>query len=104
MKENPEWWANSLIDEWGRLSLENNYNVEYTDTIEYINNDSIPVGKKTYAHYVYNYRPLKDEKLRVRLVVEGDKVVYKADIGSPTTDMVETKIFKIVSFQTKHKN
>ena len=69
LKENPERWAKCLSNEWGRLSLGNFNNV------------------------VYDYRPLKDEKWRVRLVVGGDKLVYEADSGSPTTDMVETFFF-----------
>ena len=39
-----------------------------------------------------NYKPLKTEQWRVRLVVGGDKLDYDNDTGSPATDLLETKI------------
>ena len=36
--------------------------------------------------------PLKDEKWRVRLIVVGGKLEYEFDSGSPTTDLIESKI------------
>ena len=48
--------------------------------------------KVTYASFAYDHRPLKDEKLRIRLVVGGDKLPYEADSGSPATDLLEMKL------------
>ena len=41
---------------------------------------------------VCDYRPLKDEKYRVRITVGGDKLPYHDDAGSPAADLLETKI------------
>ena len=46
----------------------------------------------TYASFVCDYRPLKEEKYRVRLVVGGDKLFYDDDTGSPTATLLETKL------------
>ena len=39
-----------------------------------------------------DYRPLKSEPWRVRIIVGGDKLSYADDPGSPTASIVETKI------------
>ena len=46
----------------------------------------------TYALYVCDYRPLKDEPYRVRITVGGDKLEYLDDAGSPAANLLETKI------------
>lgn len=59
----------------------------------FINHFKVPTDKKvTYASFVCDHRPLKDETWRIRLVVGGDKLPYNADSGSPATDLLETKI------------
>ena len=46
--------------------------VESTDTIEFINHCKVPTNRKvTYASFVCDHRPLKDEQWRIRLVVGG---------------------------------
>ena len=44
--DNPTRWARSLSNEWGRLSLGNDIGVEYTDTLEFIDHDTVPINKK----------------------------------------------------------
>ena len=86
-------WTPALSNEWGRLAQGNNAGVESTDTIEFIDHLHVPKDRKiTYASFVCDHRPLKDEKWRIRLVVGGDKLPYNADSGSPATDLLETKI------------
>ena len=71
----------------------NIHNVLATDTIEFISlNDLPPNAVVTYASFVCDYKPLKSEPWRVRIVVGGDRLTYAKDAGSPTTDMLETKI------------
>ena len=41
---------------------------------------------------VCNYRPLKEEKYRVRLTIGGDKLEYDKDTASPTANLLDTKI------------
>ena len=42
--------------------------------------------------FVCDYRPLKDEKWKFRLVVGGDKLPYELDAGSPAASIPETKM------------
>ena len=41
---------------------------------------------------VCDFRPLKTEKHRVRLTVEGDKLDYLHDATSPAASLIETKM------------
>ena len=93
MKKNPEKWGKAWSNEWGRLAQGNENNVVFTDTIEFIlKSDVPPTNAVTYASFVCDYRPLKSEPYRVRIVVGGDKLSYGDDAASPATDMLETKI------------
>ena len=91
-------WSPALSNEWGRLSQGNDAGVKSNDCIDFIYRSEIPKDKKiTYASFVCDRRPLKDEEWRIRLVVGGDKLSYYEDSGSPATDLTETKLlFNIV--------
>eukprot|EP00957_Ditylum_brightwellii_P129459 9875436-Ditylum_brightwellii.AAC.1 len=39
-----------------------------------------------------DYRPLKQEKYRVRLTIGGDELVYDDETASPAASILETKI------------
>lgn len=93
-KKDPEKWNRALSNEWGRLAQGNKYGVTATNTITFIFKKSeIPNNAPiTYASFVCNFRPLKSEPYRVRIVVGGDKLQYSEDAASPTTDLLETKI------------
>ena len=52
-----------------------------------------PKRKVKYSNFACDYRSLKPEPWRVRLVVGGDKVDYFEDVGSPTTTLSEIRIF-----------
>ena len=83
----------SLSNEWGRLAQGNKYGVQSTDTIDFIFKHEVPTGcRVTYATYVVDYRPLKDEPYRVRITVGGDRLVYLDDAGSPAANLMETKL------------
>ena len=86
-------WYPALSNEWGRLAKGNDNGVAFTNTIEFISKNGVPTNKKvTYASFACDYRPLKDEKWRVCIVVGGDKLTYAFDTGSPAADIVETKL------------
>ncbi len=88
-----EVWNKSLSNEYGRLAQGNKYGVRSTDTIEFITKEEVPAGRDvTYASFVCDYRPLKSEPYRIRIVVGGDRLSYDDDAGSPATDLLETKI------------
>ena len=40
---------------------------------------------------VCDYRPLKEEKYRVRLTIGGDKLEYDNETASPTANLIDTK-------------
>ena len=39
-----------------------------------------------------DYRPLKEEKYRVRITVGGDRLDFSEDSSAPATNMLETKM------------
>ena len=41
---------------------------------------------------VCDYRPLKQEKIRVRLTVGGDKLEYSNDASSPAASMIDAEL------------
>ena len=92
-EQNPTVWDRSLSNEWGRLASGNDFNVSNTDTIEFIAQTLVPQDRNvTYASFVCDYRPLKAEPYRVRIVVGGDRLSYENDAGSPAASLVETKL------------
>ena len=52
---------------------------------------------------VCDYRPLKDEKIRVRLTIGGDKLPYNDETSSPAADLLETKILLNSTISDAHK-
>ena len=86
-------WTCSLSNEWGRLAQGNKHGVKATDTIDFIHRYDVPTGRKvTYGSFVCDYRPLKDDPYRVRLVVGGDKLDYPDDPASPAAGLLQTKL------------
>lgn len=86
-------WNRSLSNEWGRLADGNDAGMKGTQTIAFMPQSLVPSDKKvTYATMACDYRPLKDEKHRVRITVGRDKLPYHEDAGSPAADLLETKL------------
>ena len=97
-------WTRSLSNEWGSLAQGNTHGVNGTDTIEFIHKRELPQDKNgTYATYVVDYRPLKEEKYRVRITVGGGRLIHTEDTGLPTANLLETKMLinSIISDATK---
>ena len=91
--KNKHIWLQSLSNEWGRLAQGNNEGVKGTDTIDFIYQNQVPTDRDvTYATFVCDYRPLKQEAYRIRITVGGDKLSYDKDAGSPAANLLETKI------------
>ena len=91
--KNKHIWHRSLSNEWGHLAQGNDVGINGTDTIVFIPQSAVPRDKKViYASMVCDYRPLKDEKYRVRITIGGDKLPYYDDAGSPAVDLLKTKI------------
>ena len=73
---NRDIWNKAVSNEIGRLAKCNQYSVEFTDTIEFIAKNQVPSGRKvTYAQFIFDHRPLKEESHRARLVAGGDKLM-----------------------------
>ena len=77
----------------GHLTQSNATNVHCIDAMDFINPNTIPSSQKiTYANFVCDYRPLKPEKWRTKLVVGVDKLPYYDDARSPAANLLECKI------------
>ena len=67
--------------------------IKGTDTLEFIHKNKVPKHKKvTYGNMICDFQPLKNEQYRVRLTVEGDRLPYDDDPGSPRASLLETKL------------
>ena len=86
-------WKNSVSNEFCRLLRGNKNDVNFTDTMELIPKHEVPPDHDvTYANFVFEYRPLKDEQNRTRMVVGGDKLRYHDDAGSLAASLLQTKL------------
>ena len=97
-------WKRSIGNELGRLSDGIPGRVRGTKAVRWIHKKEIPKNKKvTYANMVCDYRPLKEEKYRVRLTIGGDKLEYNNETASPTANLVDTKILINSTISDAHK-
>ena len=48
--------------------------------------------KVTYASFIYDYRPLKEEPYQTRITVGRDRLDYNDNAGSLVANLLETKI------------
>jgi hypothetical protein len=92
-------WDRGLSNELGRLAQGVGKNrplanrIKGSNTIVFIPKHKVPAGRKvTYARFVCAFRPLKEEKYRVRLTVGGDRLEYPDDPSSPAAALTDTKI------------
>ena len=75
------------------MTQSNDVGVTHQDVIDFIFFHEISNNTKVaFANFVCDYRPLKSEPWRVRLVVGGDKLTYDNDVGSPAASLLETKL------------
>ena len=102
--EQAERWNRGLSNELGRLTQSNDAGVRCTDAMDFIYHHEVPQGANvTYANFVMDYRPLKSDPWRVRLVVGGDKLQYDYDPGSPAASLLETKLLINSVISDAHK-
>ena len=88
-------WRKSSSNEFGRLAQGVGGRIKGTETIFFVKREDIPQDRMqdvTYAQFVCNIRPEKEEKHRTRCVVGGNKINYPGDVGTPTADMLLVKI------------
>ena len=88
-----EVWQQAMSNEWGRLAQGNDNGINFTDTIDFIHRHDVPSQQKvTYGSFVCNFKPLKKEQYRIRLVAGGDILMYDEDTGAPAPSLIETKL------------
>jgi hypothetical protein len=98
-------WQRSFGNEIGRLAQGMPGRVTGTNTIFFVRRANIPAdrqGDVTYVGYVANYRPEKEEKERLRMVVGGDRVNYPGDAGTPTAELLTIKLLVNSVISTKN--
>ena len=97
-------WLQAASNEFGRLAQGNKFGVKATDTIDFIPQSDVPADRQvTYGSFVCDYRPLKDDPYRIRLVVGGDKLDYPDDPASPAAGLLETKLLLNSVISDAHK-
>ena len=86
-------WSKAVSNEYGRLAQGNIHGEKSTNTINFIPFNQVPSNRQvTYGSMIFDHRPLKPEPNRCRLVVGGNKLIYKEDASTPTTNMTEIKL------------
>ena len=93
-KRDPDRWTTSMANELGRLASGVGTRMP-TDTgaIFFIRRDQAPPGHTTtYANAICNFFPLKDNKYRVSLTVQGDWLEYPGNPSAPVASLLYTKL------------
>jgi hypothetical protein len=63
--------------------------------LEFINKADIPAERWhdiTYGRIVANFRPQKDDPYRIHLTNGGNRINFPSDCGTPTANMITTKL------------
>ena len=85
-------WTKSAANEFGRLA-QGIRDIKGTDTIFFITKNQVPKHKKvSYARFVCELRPLKQEQERTRITVGGDRLDYNGPTTTETADITTSKI------------
>jgi hypothetical protein len=85
-------WARGFGNECGRL-FQGIRDIPGTDKCFFVELKNIPTERKiTYGKIVCAYKPHKQEKERVRLTVDGDRLDYSGYVSTSTADITTFKI------------
>ena len=96
--KNPKYkepWHYSMGNEIGRLAQGMPGRNNGTDTIHFIHRKEVPEDKWkdiTNCRIVCNERPQKKEVNRTRLTVDGSRINFDGDVGTPTADLLTVKM------------
>ena len=89
---NKDIWNKAASNEFGRLAQGVANRLKGTGTIFFIDPKKLPIGKiPTYARFLIDIRPNKEEKHRVRITVGGNMIEYKYIVSTPTADLTTAK-------------
>ena len=92
-------WIQAGINEFARLAQGYN-DVKGMDVVTFIHRRDMPADKQaTYARYVVDYRPEKDEPWRLRITCGGDRLQYTGDTTTHSASMetIKCQLNNIVS-------
>ena len=92
-------WQQAGMNEFARLA-QGYGSVEGMDVINFIARNQVPQGKRaTYARYVVDYRPEKDEPWRLRITCGGDRLEYHGNTTTHSASMetIKCQLNNIVS-------
>ena len=96
-------WNDAGINEFGRLAQgyrKHGRDIEGMDIVSFIPRVQVPSEKQaTYARYVVDYRPEKDDPWRLRITCGGDRLEYTSNTTthSATMETIKLQMNKIVS-------
>jgi hypothetical protein len=94
-------WKRGFSNESGRL-FQGIRDIPGTNTCLFVELTNIPKGINiTYGKVVFDYKPHKKEKERVRLAVGGDRLDYSGDVATSTADITTFKILINSTLSTK---
>eukprot|EP00804_Cyclotella_cryptica_P019412 CCRYP_006613-RA/>CCRYP_006613-RA protein AED:0.27 eAED:0.27 QI:0/-1/0/1/-1/1/1/0/573 len=105
--KNPKYctiWKNAYGTELGCLAQGIPGTIKGTNTIVFIAHNEIPPHRRkdvTYGRIVANYQPEKEDPYRIRLTVGGNRITYDGDCGTPTANMLTTKVLLNSVISTK---
>jgi hypothetical protein len=86
-------WTRSFANELGRLAQGVGDRIVGTNTIVFIPQSAVPVGRTvTYGRIVVDIRPQKDEPERTRLTVGGNLIDYPGDVSTKTAGLTTANI------------
>ena len=86
------WW-NAVGNELGIFANGIDSWVRAINTIKFIIKEEAPkCCTVTYKIFVCDYRPLKSEPYRVRLIVGGDRLEYPDDASLPVAYLLESNL------------
>lgn len=92
LEQDPTKWQPSVSNELGRM-VQGVRDVKGNDVMDFIPKSEVPSNKKvTYDKLVCDYRPLKSDPWRTRLIIEGDRLDYEGDSVSPAATILDTKL------------
>jgi hypothetical protein len=94
-------WTRGFSNECGRL-FQGIQDIPGTNTCFFTTLENISEDRKiTYGKIVYDYKPHKQEKERVRLTIGGDRLDYSGDVATSTADITTFKIIINSTLSTK---
>ena len=94
-----ERWIQAGVNEFARLA-QGHDKTEGLNVVAFIAKRDMPTDKQaTYARYVVDYRPEKDEPWRLRITCGGDKLEYAGDTTTHSASMetIKCQLNSIVS-------